>query len=93
MGIGLEAMVALRLTRHARSEVDSFRTHAVAQPAVLACYHMAGVNDFLLHVAVRDAGHLREFILDAFTTRPEVAHIETAIIFEAVRNPQVPCYV
>ena len=59
---------------------------------MVAVYHMAGVNDFLLHVAVRDADHLRDLALTAFTTRPEVAHIETALIFEHVGARPIPCY-
>ena len=48
---------------------------------------MAGGNDFLVHVAVGDSQRLRDFALDAFTTRKEVAHIETNLIFSFQRNP------
>ena len=66
---------------------------AVLQPAeVLAFYHVAGADDFLVHVAVRDSHHLRGFLLAAFTQREEVAHIETHLIFEYRRNPEVPVY-
>jgi hypothetical protein len=30
--------------------------------------------------------------MDAFTTRPEVAHLETSLIFEYVRSPGLPLY-
>ncbi|OZB71307.1 MAG: ArsR family transcriptional regulator, partial [Lysobacterales bacterium 13-68-4] len=30
--------------------------------------------------------------LDAFTTRPEVSHIETSLIFSFRRNPDLPVY-
>ncbi|PJA41816.1 MAG: ArsR family transcriptional regulator, partial [Lysobacterales bacterium CG_4_9_14_3_um_filter_62_6] len=33
---------------------------------------------------------LRDFALSAFTERPEVAHIETHLIFEFRRNPVLP---
>ena len=45
-----------------------------------------------MHVAVRDANHLRDFAFDAFTTRAEVAHLETSLIFEFLRNPVLPDY-
>lgn len=92
MGVGLMAMVAVRLERHSREMVASFRHHVASLPEVLAIYHMAGINDFLLHVAVHDADHLRDLALTAFTTRPEVAHIETALIFEYVGARPMPCY-
>ena len=59
---------------------------------MVAFYHVAVANDFQVHVAVRDSDHLRDFALDAFTRRPEVAHIETALIFEFRRSPEVPIY-
>jgi hypothetical protein len=30
----------------------------------------------------RDADQLRDFVLDEFTTRPEIEHVETWIVFE-----------
>ena len=92
VGIGLQAMIAVRLSRHSRDYLESFRTHALALPEVIALYHLGGTNDFLLHVAVRDSDHLRELALAAFTERPEVAHLETALVFEHVAKACVPVY-
>jgi len=90
LGIGLQAMVAVRLARHSRALVDGFHRHVLTQPEVLACYHVAGADDFLVHVGVRDSEHLRNFTLTAFTEREEVAHIETRLIFEYQRNAELP---
>lgn len=92
VGIGLQAMIAVRLTRHSRELVDSFHEHLLRLEEVLAFYHVAGADDFLVHVGVRDSAHLRDFALSAFTERTEVAHIETRLIFEFRRNPELPVY-
>ncbi|MCL4213218.1 MAG: Lrp/AsnC family transcriptional regulator [Gemmatimonadales bacterium] len=86
-GVTLEALVAVRLERHARAAISGFESHAVTLPEVRGLYHLTGANDYLVHVAVRDSDHLREFILTAFSTRPEVAHLETSLIFSHRRNP------
>lgn len=86
VGIGLQAMVSIRLARHSRKGVDGFRKHVLGLPEVLALYHVAGSDDFLVHVGVRDSDHLRDFALSAFTERREVDHIETRLIFEFRRN-------
>lgn len=86
LGVALEAMVAVRLVRHGRGEYEAFRRHALSLPEARAVFHVAGATDFLVHVAVRDSDHLRELILAAFTARPEVAHVETSLIFEHARN-------
>ena len=82
LGIGLQAMIAVRLRRHAAEEVDAFRRHAASMPEVTSVSHVTGPNDFLVHVVVRDSNHLRDIAMGAFTAQPEVAHIETSIIFE-----------
>lgn len=90
IGIGLQALISVRLAQHSRALLDSFQSHLRALPEVLAFYHVAGADDFLAHVGVVDSSHLRDFALEAFTERPEVAHIETRLIFEFQRNVELP---
>ena len=78
-------MIAVKLHRHETSQVARFRAYAAQLDEVVAFYHMAGNTDFLVHVAVRDSDHLRDIAMGAFTAQPEVAHIETSIIFEHTR--------
>ena len=92
LGIDLQAMIFVRLARHAREAVDSFQAHAENMREVVAVYHVSGEHDFLVHVAVRDADHLRDLAMDSFTTRREVAHIETHLIFAGSRKWQLPIY-
>ena len=92
LGITLQAIVAIRLAQHSRALVDGFREHLLRLPEVVAFYHLAGADDFQVHVAVEDADHLRDFTLTAFTQRAEVAHIETRLIFEYRRSDELPIY-
>ena len=92
VGVGLQAMIAVRLHRHERTQVERFRAYAEQLDEVVAFYHMAGNNDFLVHVAVKDSDHLRDIAMGAFTAQPEVAHIETSIIFEHTRFRGLPGY-
>ncbi|MEA3245415.1 MAG: Lrp/AsnC family transcriptional regulator [Gemmatimonadota bacterium] len=86
LGYTLEAMIAVRLHRHSREDYDTFRRGMLALDEVKALHHLAGENDFLVHVLARDTDHLRNLALDHFITRPEVGHIETWLIFEHVRG-------
>ena len=92
IGVGLQAMVSVRLAKHSRALLDGFHQHLLSLPEVLACYHVAGADDFLAHVGVRDSDHLRNFTLTALTERDEVAHIETRLIFEFQRNVELPVH-
>lgn len=90
LGFGLEAMIGVRLRRHSREDVTSFREYVLGLTEVREIYHVAGADDYLVHVVVRDADHLRDLAMDAFTTRREVAHIETRLIFEHVPIRRLP---
>jgi DNA-binding Lrp family transcriptional regulator len=92
VGIGLQAMVAVRLARHSRPQVETFHAHLLSLPEVLSLYHVAGADDFLVHVGVRDSDHLRDFAMAALTSREEVAHIETHLIFAFKRSTELPVY-
>lgn len=92
MGIGLQALVAVQIRQHSRELIEEFERHALALPETVAIYHVAGASDFLVHVAVRDAAHLRDLALDSFTSREEVDNMQTALIFGHRRRPELPNY-
>lgn len=85
-GVTLEALVTVRLEKHARAAILGFERHLASLTEARGWYHLAGANDYLVHVAVRDADHLREFVIAAFTGRNEVAHVETSLIFSHRRR-------
>jgi DNA-binding Lrp family transcriptional regulator len=90
LGISLQAIIAVRLRRHSRAKFRSLYTHIRRFTEVLQVFHVSGVNDLLLHVAVRDVAHLRDLIVDELATRSEVANCETSVIFSLFRNPSHP---
>lgn len=92
LGIGLEALVAIRLVKHSREAFRSLYATMLAMPEVLTVFHVSGVNDLLVHIAVRDIHHARDLIVERFATRAEVDHCETSVIFDMHRNHQLPCY-
>ena len=50
----------------------------------------ARIQDFMVHLAVRDTAHLRDLALDAFTARPEVGQIETSLLYDHAVKPVLP---
>lgn len=92
VGVEVQALIAVRIRRHSRRLIEEFHDHVAALREVVAIYHIAGANDFLIHVAVRDADQLRDLVLDAFTTRPEIEHMETSLIFGYEQKWELPNY-
>jgi len=90
LGIGLQAIIAVRFTHHLEKDVEAFCQQLRARPEVVATYHVSGGVDLLVHVAVRDVGHLRTLGVEAFTSHRLVAHVETSLIFEHIRAKGLP---
>ncbi len=82
LGRPLEAIVKVRLQSHSQELVSRLYDDLVAVPGVLRAYHVAGADDFHLHVAVADAGALRDLVLDHITVHPVVRSTETQLVFE-----------
>ena len=49
---------------------------------VIQAFHLAGADDFHLHVAVENAEALRDFVLRHVTTHRVVRQTETHLVFE-----------
>jgi DNA-binding Lrp family transcriptional regulator len=90
LGIRLQALVAIRMAQHNREASDAFRRYLGELPEVQAIYHVSGVDDFLLHVVARDTEHLRDFVLNSISVRPEVNRYQTSLIFDHERRTVLP---
>ncbi|MCQ4080572.1 Lrp/AsnC family transcriptional regulator [Streptomyces sp. RB6PN25] len=90
LGMPLQAMISVRLRAHTREQNESFRSVAPGLPGVLEVFHMAGSDDYLLHVAVADSDALRDFVVDHLTTHPAVGQTQTNLIFERMAGSRFP---
>jgi len=90
MGIGLEALFMIELSKHERSTVDRFMDGVLEIPEVRAAHLITGRYDLVVHVVVRDTQHLKDLALDHFTNRPAITRIETSIIFDTRVSHKLP---
>jgi DNA-binding Lrp family transcriptional regulator len=90
LGVGLEALFMIELSKHERGTVDRFLDEVVEVPEVRFVFLVTGRYDLVVHVMVRDTAHLRDLAFDRFTNRPGVTRIETSIIFDARRRHALP---
>ena len=91
LGSNIEAMVSIKLSKNTKEEVEDFKNSMSVLSEVVNIYHLAGHNDFLLYIAVRDKNHLRDFVMD-HVTKDYVKSLETSLIYDAVQNPLFPIY-
>jgi len=89
LGVTVQALISVRLVSIVREHIDRFLEEAPHWPGVLALYHMAGVDDFLLHVAARNAADLRDFVIEHLAEHPAISHTETNLVFDHVAGDGV----
>jgi len=92
MGVGLEALFMIELSKHQRGTVDRIMDEVLDIPEVRSAHLITGRHDLIVHVAVRDTLHLKELALDRFTNRPGVTRIETSIIYDSRVSYELPFY-
>ena len=82
LGSPRQAIIKVLLAHHTGPKVTALFEALVAIPRVLQVFHVAGVDDFLVHVAVQDATALRDIVLEHITVHPVVRGTETQLVFE-----------
>jgi DNA-binding Lrp family transcriptional regulator len=82
LGLGLEAMISVRLSTHTREEMDAFMATVSVLPGVISLFFLAGQNDYLIQLAAPNADALRDFVLEHLSSHPSVQHTETTLVFE-----------
>jgi len=86
IGRPMQAIIAVRIRPPSRQVLEIFRDWVAALPETIGVFVVSGNADFLIHLAVRDTQHLYSLIIDRLTERPEVADVETSVVFDHIRN-------
>jgi DNA-binding Lrp family transcriptional regulator len=86
LGRHVQALTAVTIRPPTRSNIEAFRNWVETLPELIGVFVVSGTSDFLLHVAVADTDALYAFVIDHLTERPEVADVNTSIVYEHVRR-------
>jgi DNA-binding Lrp family transcriptional regulator len=82
----VQALTAVTIRPPTREIIEAFRNWAGQLPEIVGVFVVSGAADFLLHVAVPDTDALYAFVIDRLTERPEVADVNTSVVYEHIRR-------
>lgn len=82
LGLPVQAVIRVRLGNHSKPGVEALFDDLTGTDGVLQVFHIAGADDFLVHVAVEDAAALRDIVLERITVHEVVRATETQLVFE-----------
>ena len=86
LGRHVQALIAVTIRPPTRQNIEGFRNWAAGLSEVMSVFVVSGGSDFLLHVGVPDTDALYAFVIDRLTERPEVADVNTSVVYEHVRR-------
>lgn len=81
-GLTIEALISVSIRAGARQRIPEFHADMRRLADVTQLFFLAGSEDFILHVAVRDTAALREFVLENLSAHPAVASTRTSLVFQ-----------
>lgn len=87
LGIGLQALIFVRLAAHARGAVEAFWQAVLEREEVVAAWYVGGDDDIVLHVAVRDSDQLRDLVIDHISSLSDLGRVRTELVFQHTRRP------
>jgi DNA-binding Lrp family transcriptional regulator len=82
LGLTLQVLISVTLRATARQQLSQFMDEMRGLPEVVQVFFLGGTEDFIVHLAVRDSDHVREFVLANLSANPAVANTRTNMVFE-----------
>jgi len=88
MGLGFEAIVHVRLTRHDPDKIVGFIRAVEASAEVQDCYATTGQADYHLRVLCRDLDAYNRFLEDFLFRLPALENAQTNVILRTIKRNQ-----
>ncbi|MFA8341368.1 MAG: Lrp/AsnC family transcriptional regulator [Rhodothermaceae bacterium] len=79
------AMVSVSIKVHDLQEVQDFKEKVGELEEVLECYHIAGEEDFLLKVAVKDIKEYEKFVLNKLNPIEGISRLKTTFVLSTIK--------
>ena len=86
VGSGTMAYVEVKLSEHRLATHNRFVDAVCAFPEVLEVHHVAGEEDFVLKVVVRDIEEYERFLLHRLTRVPGIDRVKSTFVLSTRKN-------
>jgi Lrp/AsnC family transcriptional regulator, leucine-responsive regulatory protein len=86
IGKSLVAFTNVQLRQHAQQILLNFEKTIVKFEEVMECYHMTGVYDYLLKVAVTDMAAYQDFIVNKLAKLTDIGTVQSSFVMTEVKH-------
>lgn len=89
IGRPIRVLISVRLQPKTTEAVKAFHDAVLAADETLGVATIAGMDDFIVEVAVADVDHLRDFLFEHISNQPNVTDTHTALVYDYQRKPVI----
>jgi DNA-binding Lrp family transcriptional regulator len=82
----LVAFTNVQLKEHSHPMLKSFEKDIVKFDEVMECYHMTGLYDYLLKIAVKDMNEYQGFIVNKLAKLPNIGTVQSSFMMTEVKH-------
>ncbi len=86
MGKKTTVFCTVSLKEHAREHLLYFEQEIAKLDPVVSCYHIAGLFDYLMEVAVEDMNAYEHFIRNQLATIPFVGKVQSSFVMTEIKR-------
>jgi Lrp/AsnC family leucine-responsive transcriptional regulator len=91
IGRGTMAFVLVKQSEHRATSHKRFVQAVAGIPEIVECHHIAGEDDFMLKVVVRDIAAYERFLIDGLARIPGIDRVKTAFVLSTSKaGPALP---
>lgn len=85
LGLGLMAFCNVSLEAHHTEFIEQFEQDVQELPEVVACYHVAGVFDYLLQVIIPDMETYQNFVAKKLAALANIGKVQSLFVMTEVK--------
>jgi Lrp/AsnC family transcriptional regulator, leucine-responsive regulatory protein len=86
VGLTCAAIIRVRLRDHSVENVRAFRDVVARMPEANFCVMLTGEADYLLRIIARDLPHFQEIVQSKLLRCAAIAHLESSIVLEYLKD-------
>ncbi len=86
VNLGMIVFLTLRIAQHKSEIIKKVEQEVALLPEVMECYHIAGEDDYLLKVMVKDMTDYEHFVVDKLTKIENIGHVRSNFVMSVVKH-------
>jgi DNA-binding Lrp family transcriptional regulator len=86
IGVNLIAYTQVQLKEHSQESLKAFQAEVVKLKEVMECYHLTGIFDFLLRIAIRDMDEYNDLLMNKLSKLPDVGTMQSFFVMSEAKR-------